>query len=177
MMSFFRKDPAFEAGAALYAAAVAQARAAPLYAAFGVPDTVEGRFEMVALHVYLILRRLKGDAPGAAKVGQKLFDAMFHDMDNSLRELGVGDLSVARKIRKLAENFYGRVAAYENALKADAPPDMLAAALARNVYEDAAAGRAIQLARYVRAATASIDAQPTRALVAGAVRFPAAEVV
>lgn len=174
-MSLFRKDPAIEAGEALYAAAVGQARAEPLYAAFGVPDTVEGRFEMVALHVYLILRRLKGDAPGVKKVGQKLFDVMFQDMDRSLRELGVGDLSVARKIRALAENFYGRVGAYEDALLESAPPGALAAALGRNVYEEETSAYAAPLAEYVRAAARFLDGQEIESITAGAVRFPAPE--
>lgn len=174
-MPFFRKDPAVAAGEALYAAAVEQARAEPLYADFGVPDTVEGRFEMVTLHVYLILRRLKGGAPGAREAGQKLFDAMFQDMDRSLRELGVGDLSVARKIRALAENFYGRVAVFEDALRDDAPPEMLDAALGRNVYEDETSEEALRLARYVRAAADAVAAQPLNHLIGGAVRFPAAE--
>lgn len=173
-MPFFRKDPAVEAGEALYAAAVAQARAEPLYARFGVPDTVEGRFEMVTLHVYLILRRLRGEA-GARKVGQKLFDVMFQDMDRSLREIGVGDLSVARKIRTLAENFYGRVGAYEDALQDGARPDMLAAALGRNVYEDESAEHAQMLADYVRVAAASVADQPADDLTAGLVRFSDAE--
>ena len=111
IMRFFKKDQALEAAQALYAAAVTQAREAPLYEEFGTPDTVEGRFEQVALHVYLVLRRLKGDESGARKVSQKLFDVMFQNMDDSLRELGVGDLSIGKKIRKLAENFYGRVGA------------------------------------------------------------------
>mgnify|MGYP001258874975 FL=1 len=86
--ALFKKDPALEAGRALYAASVEQARTPALYASLGAPDTVEGRFEMVALHVWLVMRRLKGDER-AKKVSQCLFDAMFQNMDDSLRELGV----------------------------------------------------------------------------------------
>ena len=173
-MGLFRKDPSREAGEALYAAAVKQARAAPHYAEFGVPDTVEGRFEMVALHVYLILRRLKDAPPPAGKVGQRLFDAMFQDLDDCLRELGVGDLSIARKIRALAENFYGRVGAYEDALKDGAPPDALASALARNVYEDEEAEHAAAFAQYVRQAVASFSDQTVDDLTKGRAVFPTA---
>ncbi len=175
ILSLFRKDPAVEAGEALYEAAVGQARTALFYADFGVPDTVEGRFEMIVLHVYLILRKLKGDSPGEKKVGQKLFDAMFHNMDASLRELGVGDLSVGRKIRKLAESFFGRVGAYDEALKPNVPPEALVVALGRNVFEDEAAPGARALAAYVRRAAASINGQPVPRLVGGIVQFPKPE--
>lgn len=175
IMSLFRKDPAIDAGEALYAAAVDQARAEPLYSRMGVPDTVEGRFEMVSLHVYLVLRRLKGEGALADKVGQKLFDAMFQNMDDSLRELGVGDLSVGKKIRKLAENFYGRVAAYEDALAEGAESSDLAKALGRNIFLDPEKPGAEALASYVRRAAASIEAQPLARITGGIVQFPAVE--
>ena len=178
IFSFFRKDPSLDAATALYAAAVEQARSPRLYADFGAPDTVEGRFEQVALHVYLVLRRLKGGAPDAEagpdakRVSQKLFDVMFQNMDDSLRELGVGDLSIGKKVRKLAENFYGRVAAYEDALKDDAPEDALARALGRNIFGDEAAPAAARLAGYVREAAAAMEAQPAARIAGGVVRFP-----
>lgn len=175
IMSLFRKDPAIDAGAALYMAAVDQARAEPLYTRVGVPDTVEGRFEMVSLHVYLVLRRLKGEGAQADKVGQKLFDAMFQNMDDSLRELGVGDLSVGKKIRKLAENFYGRVGAYEDALADSAESGDLAKALGRNIFLDPDALSAEELASYVRRAAVSIEAQPAARIAGGIVQFPAVE--
>lgn len=177
--SFFRKDPALEAGEALYAAAVDQARAAPLYADFGAPDTVEGRFEMVALHVYMILRALKEDAPdaekrGAKKVGQRLLDSMFRNMDDSLRELGVGDLAVGKKIRKMAESFYGRIAAYEDALAPGADEQDLAKALARNVFEESDSSVAEKLAAYARKTSAAIEEQAGPRLIGGIVHFPEA---
>ncbi len=171
-LSFFKKDPALEAGEALYAAAVEQARMPALYATFGTPDTVEGRFEQVALHVYLILRRLKKDDPGAKKVGQKLFDVMFQNLDDALRELGVGDMSIGRKIRTLAGNFYGRVAAYEDGLASANGDDDLAKALGRNIFEDEDAETAGRLADYVRLAAAFIEKQPVARIVGGIVQFP-----
>lgn len=173
IMSLFRKDPAIDAGEALYASAVEQARSEPLYVEIGVPDTVEGRFEMITLHVYLVLRCLKGEEPGAKKVGQKLFDAMFQNMDDSLRELGVGDLSVGKKIRKLAENFYGRVAAYEDALQGAG--DDLAQSLGRNVFLDPEARGARRLAQYVKNAATAIEGQPVARIVGGIVQFPVVE--
>ena len=175
-MSFFKKDPTLEAGEALYAAAVEQARSPVFYADFGTPDTVEGRFEQVALHVYLILRRLKDDQPGAKKVGQKLFDVMFQNMDDALRELGVGDMSIGRKIRTLAGNFYGRVAAYEDSLSGGGDKDDLKRALGRNIFEDEEASEAALLADYVRNAAAFIEAQPVPRIVGGIVRFPRAQI-
>ena len=172
-LSFFKEDRLLAAGRALYAAAVEQARATPLYAEFGVPDTIEGRFEMVTLHVYLVLRRLKSDEPQVKRAAQRLFDVMFENMDATLRELGVGDLSVARKIRALAENFYGRVGVYEDALQEGAPPEALAEALARNVYEDEGAPSAQALAEYVRKTASWVDAQPVENIVRGEVHFSA----
>ena len=169
--ALFKKDPSHEAARALYAAAVEQARTAPLYADLGAPDTVEGRFEMVALHVYLIMRRLRGDE-AAKKVSQCLFDVMFQNMDDSLRELGVGDLQVGKKIRKLAENFYGRIGAYEDALKPDADEAALASALARNIFERETAPTAQAFADYVRGADASLSAQPAARIASGVVMFP-----
>ncbi len=171
----FRKDPALEVGEALFAAASEQSRAPALYEEMGVPDTVEGRFEMTAIHVWLILRRLKGEDRAARDVAQRLFDVMFSSFDDALRELGVGDLVVGKKIRKMAENFYGRVQAYDAAMDAAASREDdqgLAAALARNVYESGDPEIAAQLADYVRAAATAIDAQPRADIVRGAVSFP-----
>ena len=130
---------------------------------------------MITLHVYLVLRCLKGDEAGAPKVGQKLFDAMFQNMDDSLRELGVGDLIVGKKIRKLAENFYGRVGVYETALQPDADSDALAQTLGRNVYLDPDSSSAIKLAEYVRQTAKALKAQPVSRLIGGIVQFPVQE--
>jgi len=175
IMSLFRKRPVQQEAAALYAAAVEQARAVPFYADFGVPDTVEGRFEQITLHVYLILRVLKGQGPQAKKLSQALFDVMFQNMDDGLRELGVGDLSVGKKIRKLAENFYGRIGAYEAALADDAGNADLAKALGRNIFEDETAPAAAALAGYMRIAAALIEAQPIDDILLGRILFPKPE--
>lgn len=170
IFSLFRKDPAAEAGLSLYESAIGQAREPGFYAGFGAPDTVEGRFELVAIHVYLILRKLKDPSQAAKKTGQELFDAMFRDMDAALRELGVGDLVVGKKIRKLAENFFGRVAAYDTALETG--EEALAEALARNVYESADPSSAGALAAYMREAASMLEEQPLARVIGGIVRFP-----
>jgi cytochrome b pre-mRNA-processing protein 3 len=99
-----------DAAQVLYEAIVAAARHPVPYADWGVRDTVDGRFDMIALHAFLVLDRLKGSAEAFR---QELVDELFRDMDRSLREMGVGDISVGKKVRKMAEVFYGRVAAYD----------------------------------------------------------------
>src|SRR5687767_13690321 len=102
----FKPRPSQLAGSALYARVVAQARTPALYADLGAPDTTEGRFELYSLHVYLLLERLKDQGPQAAETAQALFDTYLSALDNALREMGVGDLSVGNRMRKLGEAFY-----------------------------------------------------------------------
>ncbi len=176
ILSLFRKDPAKEAAEALYAAAVEQSRRPEFYAALGVDDSVEGRFELLALHVYLLLRRLKTtaggpNAPGPSRLSQRLLDAMFDNLDAALREMGVGDLSVGRKIRGMAESFFGRAGAYEAAIAA-ADEGALSAAIARNVFGAAASASSDDLSRYVFIAVKTLNEQPTGRLEAGVAQFP-----
>src|SRR4051812_39205327 len=96
----FSPRPAVLAGRRLYASAAAQARSPGLYAILGAPDTVEGRFELYSLHVALMLRRLKEQGPQAAETAQGLFDAYIQALDDALREMGVGDLAVGKKMRR-----------------------------------------------------------------------------
>jgi cytochrome b pre-mRNA-processing protein 3 len=100
----------------LYQAVVKQARRPVWYRELGVPDTPEGRFEMIALHAALVLRRLRREGMPGQALGQLLFDAMFVDFDGSLRELGVSDLSIGRYVKRLAGNFYARLAALDQGL-------------------------------------------------------------
>src|SRR5687767_10591046 len=102
-----------QTAAALYAAAVAQARQPAFYVALGVPDTLEGRFELIVLHVHLLCRRLGALGESGAALAQALFDCMFRDMDRNLRELGVGDPSLPRRIKAMLEAYYGRIKAYD----------------------------------------------------------------
>ncbi len=139
MFGFLRRNRHERAGYVLYTAAVAAARAPFLYATVGVPDTLDGRFDLVGLHVFLVIRRLQAQpAPGPA-LAQAVFDAMFHDMDVNLREMGVSDIAVGRKVKVMWEAFNGRATAYAAALDSG-DTAALQAALARNVWRGAAAG-------------------------------------
>ena len=167
----FRRSPIRDAAERAYAAVVAQARRPEFFTALGVPDTLDGRFELICLHAFLYLRRLKGAEPPAAEVAQLFIDSMFADFDRSLREIGTGDLSVGRQIKRMAEAFYGRVRAYDNGLAAD--DGALGSALARNVYGTAIASeeQLAQLAAYLRRELANLAKQPTLALIAGIIEF------
>src|SRR4051812_15393465 len=112
----FRRTPPDPSIAALYGAIVAQARAGAFYQHYRVPDTVDGRFEMIVLHLVLLLHRLDRDGEPARILGQGVFDQFCRDMDANLREMGVGDLSVPRRMRGVGEAFYGRRRVYAAAL-------------------------------------------------------------
>lgn len=164
------------AAAPLYRAILAQARQPVFYASYGVPDTVDGRFDLIALHMFFVLHRLKTGDEAARELGQALFDTMFADMDRSLREMGAQDLGVGRRVRAMAEGLYGRMAAYEAGLAAD--DEVLAAALRRNLYGTVRDGEPVPaalrgLCRYMRAAVQDLAAWPAQQLEAGAVTFPA----
>jgi cytochrome b pre-mRNA-processing protein 3 len=160
------------AGFLLYGAAVTAARDPYVYATYGVPDTLDGRFDMIGLHAFLLIHRLRFlPEPGPA-LAQAVFDAMFSDMDKTLREMGVGDLSVGRRVRSMWEAFHGRARAYEAALQSPEAA-ALPAALARNVWRGAppADGGAQALARLTRAQHANLAAQDVAQLLAGHASF------
>jgi cytochrome b pre-mRNA-processing protein 3 len=165
------------AGFRLYTTAVTAAREPALYQAFGVADTLDGRFDLVCLHAFLVMRRLQREPEPGPALAQAVFDAMFSDMDMSLREMGVGDLSVGRRVRAMWEAFNGRALAYEAALAAgDAAA--LESALVRNVWRGAPppGDCAAALARLVTAQAVFLGGQDFAALAAGEVGFlPAAE--
>lgn len=169
--SLFKEPQAERSARKLYRAAVEQARRPVFYARHGVPDSVDGRFDMIALHVFLLLHRLKRDGRAQGPVGQALFDLMFADMDAGLREMGVGDLSVGRKVRAMAEGFYGRVAAYEAGLAGTG--DALEQALRRNLYGTAqpTAAQVAAMAAYVRRQAAALSSQAVESLALGEAAF------
>jgi len=168
----FSPRPAVIAGRRLYAAAAAQARQPAFYVTMGAPDSVEGRFELYTLHVALVLRRLKGQGPQAAETAQGLFDTYVKALDDALREMGVGDLSMGKKMRKLGEAFYGRVKNYDEAFAAlpDAAP--LAAIIGRTVLMGDAAADSEPFVDYAKAAMAALDSQPLETLLQGDVSWP-----
>jgi cytochrome b pre-mRNA-processing protein 3 len=168
----FRRTPRDHTIASLYGTIVAQARVPAFYQIYGVPDTVNGRLEMIMLHAVLFLRRLEDEAAPVRALGQGLFDRFCRDMDDSMREMGVGDLAVPRKMRRIGEAFYGRQAVYRAALAApDERP--LAEALTRNVFAGTSKPEAAaRLAIYIHAAVRRLAAQDGKGFERAELAFP-----
>jgi cytochrome b pre-mRNA-processing protein 3 len=120
---------------ALYARIVVHARTESFYSLYGVPDTLNGRFDLITLHMFIVLRRLKDLGDEGLKISQNLFDIMFADMDKNMREMGVGDLSVGKKVKVLATAFYGRIKSYDNGI-AGLNGETLVSCLKRNLFLD-----------------------------------------
>jgi cytochrome b pre-mRNA-processing protein 3 len=172
MLPLFRRPPK-NTIAALYGAIVAQARLPVFYAGLAVPDTVLGRFDLIVLHLVLLLRRLREGEAAHRELAQGVFDAFCSDMDGNLREMGISDQAVPQQMRTVGEAFYGRAQAYEAALRN--PGDgALTAALSRNVYGVAAPPvAAALLAAYVRRVIEVLSGQGLETLAAGRAHFPA----
>ena len=169
---FRRRRPEAKPAADLYAQAVAQARQPGFYTDLEVPDTLDGRFELVSLHVYLLLRRLRADHRRTARLAQALFDEMFDDMDGSVRELGAGDLGVGPRVKKMARNFYGRIKAYDAGL--DGSRADLREALRRNLYGnlEAVSGSALDaVAGYMAQTDAALAGRSLDQLLQGRIDF------
>ena len=154
---------------AIYGMIVTQAREPLFYRDLGVPDTVNGRFDLLVLHLWMVLRRMRPMAAGPG-LSQALFDRFCEDMDANLREMGVGDLTVPKRMQAFGEAFYGRVAAYDLALTAGR--EALAQALCKNVLNGEHVDKARQLAVYAEAALADLAGLDEAALLGGSWRFP-----
>jgi cytochrome b pre-mRNA-processing protein 3 len=150
----------------LYLAIVAAARQPEFYSELGVPDTVDGRFDLIVAHLYLVLARLKLEAPTEC---QELTDFFFVDMDRSLREMGVGDLGVAKRVRQMAEAFYGRVKAYDLAFQKD--DAALLEVVERNIYAGAKSAQAESLVAKLKASRALVASQDVADIIKAQVRF------
>ncbi len=171
VLGLFGRKRHERAGFALYNQAVRAARDPYFYTELGVPDTMDGRFDMVGLHVCLLIDRLQKEPPPGPALAQAVFDAMFSDMDHTLRELGVGDMSVGRKVKAMWEALHGRAQAYVAALEADDQAAM-AAALARNVWRGEPIGDGPdRLASITLARRRELLAQDLLALEAGHFEF------
>jgi cytochrome b pre-mRNA-processing protein 3 len=166
----FRRKLRPDTISALYGMIVAQARMPCFYREYAVADTVNGRFDLIVLHLALALDRLFRDATLRA-LGQGVFDLFCQDMDRNLREMGIGDLGVPKHMRRMGEAYYGRAQAYRDAIAAD-DPGMLAEAVERNIYGGAHAPEAVQLAGYMREAVRDLAAQDSADLADGAMHFP-----
>ena len=180
MRGLFRRDRFEEAAESLYRQIVAQARRPGFFRDCGLPDTLDGRFDLLVLHVFLVMHRLKRDQAQTAGLSQALFDVLFRDMDQSLRELGAGDVGIGRRIKRMVEAFYGRVAAYEQGLTASGEGlagGGLEGAVERNLFghgpaEPAqVAAQVAALAGYIRREAAALERQDVAALLRGEVNF------
>ena len=168
-----RPSPHRDAAERLYAALAAQARHPAFFAELGVPDTVDGRFDVLALHAWMVIDRVREEPEGGV-LAQALFDSMFGHLDAAVREMGDQDLGVGRRIKVMAEGLHGRALAFRAAM-AEADPVALENALQRNVFGAATPGRAaiIRLAGYVRASVAALAILPAARLRDGRLAWPA----
>ena len=172
ILNLLRRNPSKATIQALYGVIVAQARLPSFYVRYGVPDTVDGRFELIVLHLFLVTSRTAGEAAPLGGFGPALFDRFCVDLDHNLREMGVGDLTVPRRMKGYAEAYYGRSEAYRRALAAN-DRAALSAALARNVFargepDDAS----LRLADYVLRAASALTEQSADAVAQGKLIFP-----
>ncbi len=168
----FRRGARPDTISTLYGMIVAQARLPCFYRDYAVADTVNGRFDLIVLHLALVLDRLAQDR-ALQTLGQGVFDRFCQDMDDNLREMGIADLKVPKEMRRMGEAYYGRSQAYRAALAAN-DNEMLVEALARNIYggSPAASGAAPRLAAYMREAVRDLAAQDSTSLAGGELHFP-----
>ena len=167
------RNPVRDSADLAYRCVVKQARQPIFFTQYGVPDTLDGRFELICLHAFLYLHRLKAEGPLAKRICQIFFDKMFTDFDRALRELGTGDLSVGKHVKRMVRAFYGRIRAYEEGLSADA--STLDEALIRNVFGTAPGSSQLagMMARYVRSVASELRRQSAADLLAGRISFVA----
>ena len=167
----FRKSPLAPRGTidAIYGMIVTQAREPLFYRDLGVPDTVNGRFDLIVLHLWMVLRRL-GEIAGQAELAQALFDRFCADMDDNLREMAIGDLAVPKKMQAFGEAFYGRIAAYDMALTDS--PEALAQAINRNILDGGSIENGRRLAAYTTAVIAALEKLDQPALTSASWAFP-----
>ncbi|MCP8882503.1 ubiquinol-cytochrome C chaperone [Devosia sp. XJ19-1] len=173
ILSLFRKKTATEPVYAVYSSIVAQSRQPVFYTDMAVPDTVTGRFDMISLHLALLFRRLRHGPENAKVFSQAVFDLFFKDMDRSLREMGVTDLGVPKKIQKMGNIFFGLLAAMNEAMDRN-DADALAGVLARNIFDGEDTPQLRALADYVFARDAELASQSLDTIIGGNVHFEAA---
>ncbi|WP_428687439.1 ubiquinol-cytochrome C chaperone family protein [Roseibium sp.] len=159
----------------VYCEIVAQARQPVFYSDFLVPDTIDGRFDLIVAHAVLYFRRMRGEGKAVAEFTQNVFDLFFQDMDASLREMGVSDTRVPKKVKVMGEAFYGRADAYIPSIDAG-DAGTLAEALERNIYTDTPEPVAqMRLAHYMLEAARVLEGQTAQELMSGAITWPDAE--
>ena len=172
ILSLLRRNPSKTTIQLLYGVIVAQARLPSFYVRYGVPDTVDGRFDMIVVHLFLLAERASREPGSLGALPSALFNRFCVDLDHNLREMGVGDLTVPRRMKGYAEAYYGRSEAYRTALAAS-DRAALSAALARNVYGRSDANdESSRLADYVMAGASALARQPAEAIARGKLDFP-----
>lgn len=161
-----------DAAAKLYSDLVAQARSPAFYLSFGVPDSMLGRFEMICLHAYMLFRRLGKTDNAGKELAQSVHDLMFADFDRTLREQGIGDMGIGKRVKKLAQNLYGRIDAYETGLAGETTE--LSDALQRNLYATATPtdDELSAMIAYIRDTIEGLVAQQTPDIMSGHVVYP-----
>lgn len=177
-MGFFdryrAKKQAAEKASALYVKVVEQSRLPRFYIDHGVPDSVDGRFDMIIVHVMLLIRRLRGHGKDASDLSQEVLNLLFGDMDRNFREMGIGDMSIGKHVKKVAKAFYGRAEVIEEGL--DKGAEDLASGLLETLYRSVenAEKNAADVAAYVIATDQHLAGQPLERILAGEVQFSAA---
>jgi cytochrome b pre-mRNA-processing protein 3 len=174
IFNLFRKNTATEPVLAVYSAIVAQSRQPVFYADWLVPDTVTGRFDMISLHMALLFRRLRGETGSQKDFSQAVFDLFFQDMDRSLREMGVGDLGVPKRIQKMGNIFFGLLAALNEPMDRNDLP-ALEAVLSRNIFDNSSGDHVRALAEYLMSQDRALAIKPAKNIEQGHVAFEAAK--
>ncbi|WP_262691535.1 ubiquinol-cytochrome C chaperone family protein [Kordiimonas aestuarii] len=157
---------------ALYGKLVGQARQPVFYTGLEVTDTLDGRFDMILLHMFLIQNRLATEGEATARLRRQIQEAMVADMDRSLREMGVGDMGIGREVKKMGVAWFGRLKAYAAAVEADDPQAELATAIARNLYKKEAVSRAPDMAAYILDARKKLAAYSVEEIKTLSFEFP-----
>ena len=173
----FKTNRLRDSAHALYSVIMGQARRPEFYLNARIPDSFDGRFDLLVVHVFLVMRRLKQDGgEQGPRLSQYLYDVMFADMDRMWREQGVGDIGVGHRVNRMSKAFLGRIVAYETALESGGA-DLLADALRRNLYGtlgatgDQVSQAVLRMVDYVRGADAALAGCPVEDFIAGAIAF------
>jgi len=156
----------------LYKTIVKQSRLPVFYTVCGVADTFDGRFDMISLHMILVIRRMKHDVDQTRKLSQELFDFMFEDFDLNLRELGIGDMGVLHRVKKMTKAFYGRLESYDRGLE-NKKDEQLSAALKRNLFRENEVSHAnlLTITKYVREQMDYLDTVSISNFLKGEIQF------
>lgn len=169
MFNWFRaRRQRRDAAVAAWHKIVEAARAPYVFTEWQVEDTLDGRFDSIALHTFLVLKRIRATGREGEALGQALFDLMFTDFDQALREMGIGDMGVGKRVKEMATAVLGRIAAYDKALEGD-DRAMLEEAIHRNLYRDRDVGDGVinRVADFVATTDAALSTVSLQDIAAG----------